>query len=114
MHELALARSICRIGLRAGGGRRVVRVNVDVGQLRQVVAPTLVACWGFVTANTLLAEAELVVHSIPAVITCQKCGARTELTQPFLICGNCGSQEVEVVSGREFLLRSLDLADKEA
>ena len=111
MHELALCSSISHIGLRACGGRRVTQVSVDVGALRQVVAPTLVHCWGFVTAGTPLAGSRLVVNDIPAVIECQSCGARTHLEQPFMVCGSCGGQHVDVVTGREFLVRSIDIAD---
>jgi len=111
MHELALCRSISRIGLRACNGRRVHQVTIDVGALRQVVTPALVQCWGFVTADTLLAESRLVVNDIPAVITCQQCGVSTTLHQPFMVCGGCGSKDVSVVSGREFMVRSIDVDD---
>jgi len=110
MHELALSRAILDIGLRACGGRQVMTVTVDVGALRQVVAPSLVQCWGFVTADTPLAGSRLVVKEIEAVIECQACGASTQLVQPYMVCGSCGGQQVDVITGREFLLRSIDVA----
>jgi len=109
MHELALCRSILGIGVRACGGRPVSSVTVDVGALRQVVGPTLVQCWEFVTPGTPLAGSRLVVNDIPAVIKCVQCGAQTLLAQPYMICGTCGSGQVDVVTGREFLLRSIDV-----
>jgi len=112
MHELALCRSISDIGLRACDGRPVVRVTVDVGYLRQVVPSALQQCWGFVTYGTLLEQSELVVNDIPAVVACQVCGHRTQLKQPFMVCESCGGTDVHVVSGREFLLRSIDVADE--
>lgn len=90
------------------------QVTVDVGALRQVVATALIQCWGFVTADTLLADSRLVVNDIPAVITCQECGTRTRLRQPFMVCGKCGSTDVTVVSGREFMVRSIDVDDARA
>jgi len=112
MHELSLCRSICRIGLRVCDGRAVQQVTVDVGALRQVVPAALIQAWQFVTADTLLADSRLVVNDIPAVITCQVCGARTTLRQPFMVCGSCGSADVQVLSGREFLVRSIDVDDR--
>jgi len=112
MHELALCRSISQIALRASGGRRVRRVEIDVGALRQVVPPTLVACWDIVRRGTPLADAELCVNDIPAVVTCDECGARTELVEPYLLCGACGGGAVRVLTGREFLVRSLDVTDE--
>lgn len=109
MHELALCQSISRIGLRACGGRPVVRITIDVGALRQVVPATLVSCWSFVSADSLLTGSQLVVNDIPAVIECQECGQRTRLNQPFMVCGECGSRQVSVISGREFSVRSIDV-----
>ena len=113
MHELAICESISRIGLRACDGRRALTVTVDVGALRQVVAPALTQCWGFVTADTPLAGSRLVVNEIPAVITCRHCGVRTTLQQPFMVCDDCGSLDVTVITGRELLVRSIDVENKE-
>ena len=110
MHELALSRAILDIGLRACDGRQVTSVTVDVGALRQVVAPSLVQCWRFVTADTPLAGSRLVVNEIEAVIECDTCGACTQLVQPYMVCGSCGGQQVDVITGREFTLRSIDVA----
>ncbi|MDR1852764.1 MAG: hydrogenase maturation nickel metallochaperone HypA [Propionibacteriaceae bacterium] len=108
MHELALARSIERIVLRAAGGRVVKQVNVDVGALRQVVAPTLINCWSFVRSGNL-GSAELSVNLIPAVISCKACLSKTRLQSPALYCGTCGSREVAVTSGDEFVVASIDV-----
>jgi len=113
MHELALSRAILDIGLRSCGGRRVTSVTVDVGALRQVVATSLVQCWGFVTADTSLEGSQLVVNEIEAVIECESCGARTRMVQPYMVCGSCGGQQVDVITGREFLLRSIDVVGDE-
>ena len=109
MHELALTQSIRDISLRACGGRRVTGVTVDIGALRQAVAPALVQCWGFIVAGTLLEGSRLVVNEIDAVIKCEECGATTRLTEPFMVCG-CGSRRVSVLNGHEFLVRSIDVA----
>lgn len=109
MHELAICKSISRIGLRACDGRRALSVTVDVGALRQVVPAALTQCWGFVTTGTKLAGSALVVNEIPAVIACLKCQTRTTLRQPFMVCDACGATDVAVITGRELLVRSIDV-----
>ncbi|MHB1172352.1 MAG: hydrogenase maturation nickel metallochaperone HypA [Lacisediminihabitans sp.] len=112
MHELSLCRSIYGIAERAAAGRTVTRILLDVGQLRQVIPETLVYCWGVVTDETPLAGSELIVDHIPAVIACAECGEHTTLHGvPMLICGRCKSGTVKVISGEEFLVRSMDVKD---
>lgn len=112
MHELSLCRAIYGLAYRAAGGRRVECVNLDVGELRQVVPETLVYCWALVTEETPLADAKLQVASIPAVLACRACAAQTRMRGiPMLVCSHCGASDVAVVSGEEFLLRSLDLKE---
>ncbi|MDR1294384.1 MAG: hydrogenase maturation nickel metallochaperone HypA [Bifidobacteriaceae bacterium] len=68
MHELSLCRSIYTIVRRAVPDRRVVAILLDVGALRQVVAPTLEYCWRIVTEDTALAGSDLRVRTIPGAL----------------------------------------------
>jgi len=44
------------------------------------------------------------------VVECAACGGATTLDLPVLVYGSCGSTEVELVSGEEFLIASIDRA----
>jgi len=110
MHELSLCRSIESIVLRAAGGRAVSVVEVDCGNLRQVVPSTLEYCWGIVVADTALAGSRLAVNHIPAVLECDDCGHKTTLDDlPIMKCESCGGQNVRVVSGEEFMVAAIQL-----
>jgi hydrogenase nickel incorporation protein HypA/HybF len=110
VHELALAHSISRIVTRAAAGRRVTRVAVDCGALRQVVPETLAYCWDLVVEDSPLAGAAMAVTAIPAVVECADCGATTVLDRlPILRCDTCQSVNVSLTSGEEFLVRSIDV-----
>lgn len=112
MHELSLCRSIYGIAERAAGARRVSAIYLDVGQLRQVIPQTLEYCWGVVCDETPLAGSELIINHVPAVIECELCGVQTRLQGiPMMVCSACQSGKVRVLSGEEFLLRSLDVKD---
>jgi hydrogenase nickel incorporation protein HypA/HybF len=45
------------------------------------------------------------------VIRCRGCGAETTLEVPLMLCSSCSSDDVELLSGEEFLVVSLDLSD---
>ena len=111
MHELSLCRSIEAIVVRAAGGRRVETVGLDVGQLRQVVPPTLEYCWGVVTEGGPLDGSALRINHIQGVVACRACEAETRLTGriPMMLCGACGSGDVAAIAGEEFLVTTLEL-----
>ncbi|MDR1825839.1 MAG: hydrogenase maturation nickel metallochaperone HypA [Bifidobacteriaceae bacterium] len=110
MHELSLCRSIAAIAHRAAAGRQVKVIELDVGALRQVVPHALEHCWRLVSAATDLAGAQLAVNQIPARLACRECGETTDLDDlPAMVCGPCGSTNVQVTSGDEFLVRSLEV-----
>jgi hydrogenase nickel incorporation protein HypA/HybF len=110
VHELSLCRSIHDIVDRAREGRRVRTVNLRVGQLRQVVPDTLTYCWGLVCAEGPLAGSELVVDHVPVVLRCRDCGERSTAAHALVLtCSACGSGAVDLESGEELLVTSVDL-----
>lgn len=111
MHELSICRSIADIVGRHAEGRSVRTVHLQVGQLRQIVPDTLVYCWSLINEETPLASTELAVEHIPAAIRCRTCDHDQVITEAILVCGACGGHEVTIVSGEEFLITSLDLAE---
>lgn len=110
MHELSICRAIAGIVTEHAAGRTVERVQLDVGHLRQVVPDTLIYCWAIVVADSPLADAQLDINDVPARLSCRSCGASTEISVPVFRCGSCQSIEVEVISGDELLVTSLELA----
>jgi hydrogenase nickel incorporation protein HypA/HybF len=111
VHELSICSSIADIVTRHADGRTVRVINVRAGQLRQIVPDTLVYCWGLVSAGTPLAGSRISVEPVPARIRCRSCSSVTDVGEvPVFACGGCGGFAVEVVSGEEFLITSLELA----
>lgn len=110
MHELALCQAIADTAQARAGGRRVVRVDVRIGHLRQVVPDALQFSWQLLTDGSELEGAELAVDHVPAVIECRPCGTSTTLDAPVLLCGHCSSADVAIVSGEELLVVSLERA----
>jgi hydrogenase nickel incorporation protein HypA/HybF len=109
LHELALAGAVVSIAEEHARGRRVARVELEIGGLRQVVVDALAFSFELVAQGTLVEGAELVVEEIPIVIACDACGAETRVeTLPFA-CGRCGGLDVQVRSGEEFQVVALEL-----
>lgn len=113
MHELSICSSIADIATRHSAGRTVTVINVRIGQLRQIVPDTLVYCWGLVSVGTTLDGSRISVESVPARIRCRSCEQVTDIGElPVFACGGCGGVDVEIASGEEFLITSLELAEE--
>jgi hydrogenase nickel incorporation protein HypA/HybF len=113
MHELSIAEAVVAIAERHAAGRRVARVEVAVGHLRQVVPSALEFAFQLVTQGTALDGAELVLEEVPARGRCRGCGAVSTLDGFPLTCAACGGWDVAVVAGEELRVESLDLEGEE-
>lgn len=114
MHELSIASAIVDVAARHAGGRRVAAVEVRVGHLRQVVHASLTFSFGLLTEGTALDGAELRIVEVPATGRCRACAADSVLDGFPLACGGCGGLDLELLTGEELLVDSLDIEDDEA
>jgi hydrogenase nickel incorporation protein HypA/HybF len=114
MHELSIAEAIVAIADRHADGRRVTRVQVSVGHLRQVVPSALAFAFELVAQGTAVEGAELVLEVVGAAGRCRACGAESRLAGFPLACHACGGHDVEVIAGEELRVESLDLEEEVA
>ncbi|HKH16430.1 MAG TPA: hydrogenase maturation nickel metallochaperone HypA [Solirubrobacteraceae bacterium] len=113
MHELALAESVVAIASRHAAGRRVARVELRVGHLRQVVPAALEFAFELVAQGTPLDGAELLIEDVAVAGRCRGCGAESELPGFPLACAACGGLDLELLRGDELLVEALELEDDE-
>ena len=113
MHELSIADGVLGIVLAHARDRRVTRVEMRVGHLRQVVPSALEFAWELVTVGTAAEGAELVLEHVPAAVCCRDCGSESEQDAFPLACARCGGLAVDVVRGEELLVDSLDVDSRE-
>jgi hydrogenase nickel incorporation protein HypA/HybF len=109
MHELSIAQAIVDIATRHAAGRRVAKVEVRVGHLRQVVPASLDFAFELVREGTVLDGAELEITHVPAVGRCRDCGAERVMEGFPLCCARCGGLDLEVLAGEELVVDALEL-----
>ena len=114
MHELSIADAVRAIVERNARGRTVMRVELKVGHLRQVVPSSLEFAWELVTQGTPVDGAELDIEYVAADARCRACGDESKLEAFPARCGACGSLDVEVSGGDELLVDALELEEEEA
>ncbi len=114
MHELSLCQAIAGVVKPHAAGRRVDVVRVQVGALRQVVPETLSFCWTLVRDHEDMPGAELELEWVTAEVDCRTCGRRGDIASRWSVaCPHCGSADVAVVRGEEFLVTSVDVSERE-
>lgn len=112
MHELSIASAIVAIAADHARGRRVTRVDVRIGALRQVSPGALAFAFQLTTEDTELEGAELVVEHVAARVACSACGVESETTNFPFRCACCGSVDLEVTAGDELFVDALELEDE--
>ncbi len=106
-----MAESIVGISTRHADGRQVTKVYLKVGHLRQVVPSALAFSFELVAQATPLEDAELEIEEVPAVGSCQACGAESQLGSFPLQCEACGGFDLELLAGEELYVESLELEE---
>jgi hydrogenase nickel incorporation protein HypA/HybF len=108
VHELAITRGVVDAVCERAGDRQVRGVTVQVGVLTAVVPDAMRFCFDLVAAGTVAEGARLVIDQPPGRARCRTCGAAFALADPILLCP-CGSADVEVTSGRELKIVSMEV-----
>ena len=109
MHELAIAEGIVRIAAEHAGERRVTKVELKVGHLRQVVPAALAFGFELVAHGTVVEGAELQIDEVAARVRCERCGSDGEVAGFPLCCAACGSLDVAVTEGEELHVEALEV-----
>ncbi|QIN83384.1 hydrogenase maturation nickel metallochaperone HypA [Rubrobacter tropicus] len=113
MHELAIAGHVVDIAARHAEGRKVTKVYLKVGHLRQVVPSALTFSFDLVAQGTTIEGATLILEEVPATGRCRECGAESALkTFPFQ-CEACGASSLEITQGEELYVESLEMEGQE-
>ena len=117
MHEMGIAQSIVDIALSSipedMESPKVEKINLKIGKLAAVVEHSLTFCFEVITENTTLAGAVLHIESVPVRARCKSCGHTWDVEGPDFTCPGCQDGEIELLTGREIDIISLELADDE-
>lgn len=115
MHEMGIALQIIEIAEASIPENmqavRIGKVNLRIGKMSAVVPDSLRLCFEVAAKETRLEGAELVVEETPVVARCQECNAEWVITGPAFTCEKCSSGKLDIISGRELDIVSLEVAE---
>jgi hydrogenase nickel incorporation protein HypA/HybF len=108
MHELAITQSIVDSVSDRAGAAAVSVVRIRVGKLSGVFPHAMQFAFEVVTSGTTLEGAELIIDEPLGIGHCRDCDSDISLPDLILLCP-CGSADVEVISGRELAIESIEV-----
>ncbi len=115
MHEMGIAMQIIDIATASipehMKGVRIKKVNLRIGKLSAVVPVSLTFCFEIAAKDTPLAGAKLNIEEVPVKARCRKCHNEWMITDPVFNCVKCDSGDIDIVSGRELDIVSLETAE---
>ena len=115
MHEMGIAQQLVKIALdsipKDLKNPKVGIINLKIGKLASVVEHSLTFCFEIITKDTPLENARLEIDSVPVRARCKSCDGLWEVTGPSFQCPFCKEGDVEMISGREIEIISLEIEE---
>ncbi len=113
MHEMAVADGIIKIieeKLKEQDPKAEVRkVHLKIGKLTCVEPEALRLSFEILSRETPLQKASLYIKSIPITGKCKDCRKNLRLTKLDFACPFCGSFRLEIKTGRELFIESIEI-----
>ncbi|MCI2047091.1 MAG: hydrogenase maturation nickel metallochaperone HypA [Faecalibacterium sp.] len=111
MHEMAITQSILDIVLSAGkdaGAQHVRAIRLKTGAYSDVVPSLVQECFDLLARGSIAEHAVLHFEALPLIVRCRGCGWQGEIEKRHIACKACGGQDLEMLSGREFYVDSIE------
>jgi hydrogenase nickel incorporation protein HypA/HybF len=112
MHEQSIVESLLNLVLEKAhesNAQKVLRIYLVVGELSGVEETAVEFYFGFLGQNTIADKAELFFMNVPAELRCKNCGNVYKFENRKLNCPVCKKNKVEIISGRELYLDSIEV-----
>jgi hydrogenase nickel incorporation protein HypA/HybF len=113
VHELSIASAVLDTARRHAAGRRVTRVAIRAGAMRQVVPRSLEFYFEIVARDTECEGAALVLTEVATELRCRACGTRWSPQIPAFRCPGCGSGDVVIAAGEALEVDYIEVEQEE-
>jgi hydrogenase nickel incorporation protein HypA/HybF len=113
VHELPVTEAMLTIALdaaAAAGSRRVLAIEVVVGDLTSFVDESVRFYFDLLSVGTAAEGAELRFRRVPGVASCRACGRSRPMSPPLdPRCPDCGDLSLRVTGGDELRIESIEV-----
>ena len=110
MHELGVVIEVVKTVENFAKKNEVTQIDtlvLQIGELSSMIPRYIQACYPAAVDGTLLQDAKLEIEILPGNAICQKCNKVFNLIENNNKCPNCGSEEWEILCGKEFMIKEI-------
>lgn len=112
VHELAITQSILNIALQAAQEQKATHIReirLRMGPFSGVVPECVQMYLDVLAKGTPAQGAKIKVTTVPLKVLCRDCGREGEIDRAHIACPYCGSLRLKRLSGKEFMVESLEV-----
>ena len=112
MHEMSIAQEILRLIQQTAHdakAERVKKIWLKVGAFSGIMIDSLQFGLEILAKDTLADSATINIEPIPLVVKCPSCQKEFHIEPTNFICPQCENIELEIISGEELELVSVDV-----
>ena len=115
MHEIGIVRSMCKTVLDYAAENKVENVSeivCEIGELSLVVPEYVEELYPVVVADLpKLKDTKLIINIIPGLAECEECDEIFNVVEHKGYCPNCGCFEKLILSGKDFNIKEIHVAE---
>lgn len=112
MHEQNICESLLALAIKhaeQANADRILRIYLVVGEYSGVVDESVVFYFSLLSKGTIAEGADIDFTHVPAQLRCRNCNTVFTPEHLNLRCPNCNEHQVEIASGKEMYLESLEV-----
>ena len=110
MHELGIVIEIVKTVENFARRNNVTKIDtlvLQIGELAPVVPRYIQECYPAAVDGTLLQDTKIEIEIMPGNGICTHCDKVFNILENSKKCPNCGCNEWEVLSGKEFMIKEI-------
>ncbi len=110
MHELGVVIEVVKTVERfaeKNGVTKIDRLVLQIGELSSMIPKYIEACYPAAVDGTTMEETKLEIEIVPGNGLCKKCNEVFNMIQHEGKCPKCASKDIELLSGKEFMIKEI-------
>lgn len=111
MHETSIAQELAQIVIRVAREnelKEVTKVNLQFGELIQVVPDIMRFVFSETVRGTIAENAEIEIEILPILLHCNQCRNTFVVRDLDFHCNECSSADLRIIRGKEMLIKSME------